>query len=316
MKGKDIQYAKACLERGELVGLPTETVYGLAGNALNPKAVASIFETKKRPAFDPLIVHCDSIEKVKDYVQEIPAEAMLLAEKFWPGPLTMVLPRKPIIHDLVTSGLDTVAVRVPNHPLSLALLKEIDFPVAAPSANLFGFVSPTTAEHVESGLGDKIGYVLDGGACSVGIESTIVGFIQGKPTVLRKGGISIEQIEAVIGPVEVKSHSSSQPEAPGMLKKHYSPGIEMIIGDIVENIAKYKDLKVATLSFKDTFEEIPNDLQFVLSSNGNLDEAAQNLFKMLRELGELDIDLILAELLPEEGLGVGINDRLRRAAAK
>ncbi|GAA4838747.1 L-threonylcarbamoyladenylate synthase [Algivirga pacifica] len=317
MIGKDIEIAQKYLQEGALVGIPTETVYGLAGNALNPEAVAAIFKTKQRPSFDPLIVHCDSIEKVKAYTSEFPEMAEQLAKTFWPGSLTMILPRSEQIHDLVTSGLDTVAVRIPRHAFTLELLSKLDFPVAAPSANPFGFVSPTTAAHVEQHLGHLIPYVLDGGACEVGVESTIVGFPDGVPTVYRKGGISVEDIEAVIGNVVVREHSSSQPTAPGMLKKHYSPGIEMhIVEDIQEALVSFEGQKIATVTLDKSVEDLPEEQQFLLSPSGDLSEAARNLFQTLRTLHEVQPDVILVELVPEKGLGLAINDRLRRAAAK
>jgi L-threonylcarbamoyladenylate synthase len=221
--GTELNVAKEFLIKGELVAIPTETVYGLAGNALNEKAVLSIFEVKNRPAFDPLIIHTDSIDKVKEYVSVFPEKAQRLAEQFWPGPLTLLLPKKQIIPDLVTSGLDTVAVRIPKHPLLLELLAELSFPLAAPSANPFGYISPTNAEHVNQQLGDKIPYILDGGECEVGIESTIIGFEADDTVVYRLGGLAVEDIEKLVGPVMLMPHSTSDPKAPGMLKSHYAP---------------------------------------------------------------------------------------------
>jgi L-threonylcarbamoyladenylate synthase len=221
--GTELNVAKEFLIKGELVAIPTETVYGLAGNALNEKAVLSIFEVKNRPAFDPLIIHTDSIDKVKEYVSVFPEKAQRLAEQFWPGPLTLLLPKKQIIPDLVTSGLDTVAVRIPKHPQLLELLAELSFPLAAPSANPFGYISPTNAEHVNQQLGDKIPYILDGGECEVGIESTIIGFEADDTVVYRLGGLAVEDIEKLVGPVMLMPHSTSDPKAPGMLKSHYAP---------------------------------------------------------------------------------------------
>lgn len=312
--GKDILKAKALLEAVELVGFPTETVYGLAANALNPEAVAKIFEVKNRPSFDPLIVHTDTIEKVKTFVKYIPLDLEILLNQFSPGPITVLLPKEAIISDLVTSGLERVAIRIPNHTLSLALLKELDFPLAAPSANPFGYISPTSAQHVENQLGQKLKYILDGGECKVGLESTIVGFENDKLTVYRKGGLSIENIEGVVGKVILKEHSSSNPAAPGMLKSHYAPKKKVIFKSDLS-----KDLNLNTvgfLGFCETFPEIPKSNQFILSSKKDLNEAAQNLFKGLRFLDQLDIETVIIELVPEEGLGMAINDRLKRAAAK
>ena len=193
--GKDISKAKELLERGELVAIPTETVYGLAGNALNVAAIAKIFATKNRPHFDPLIVHVSHFNSINSFASAIPEKAKQLAQEFLPGPLTLLLKRKKIIPDLVTSGLETVGIRCPNHELTLNLLKELSYPLAAPSANPFGYISPTKASHVNDQLGDKIKYILDGGDCEVGIESTIVGFENDKAIIYRLGGLSIEKIE-------------------------------------------------------------------------------------------------------------------------
>ncbi|NLR90724.1 MULTISPECIES: L-threonylcarbamoyladenylate synthase [Flammeovirga] len=307
--------AKKILDKGGLIGLPTETVYGLAGNALDPVAASSIFEVKARPSFDPLIVHSSSLERLSPFIKDIPEEAKKLADEFWPGSLTMVLPRSEKIHDLITSGLDTVAVRVPNHPLALDLLSQLDYPVAAPSANPFGYISPTTAQHVNDKLGDKIEYVLDGGPCQVGVESTIVGFPEGVPTIYRKGGIPIEEIERVIGQVKVNAQSSSQPQAPGMLHRHYAPNAKLLLGNIDEMIEEYKDENFVTMSFNKSFPTVSEEKQFKLSESGDLSEAARNLFKTLRAIDKLNPSFILGEWMPEEGLGRAMNDRIKRAAA-
>lgn len=312
--GKDINLAKEFLQKRQLVAIPTETVYGLAGNALDEEAVLSIFETKNRPSFDPLIVHTDSHEKLAQYVQEIPEKAFLLAKKFWPGPLTLLLPKKDIVPDLVTSGLDTVAVRIPNHPLTLALLAELDFPLAAPSANPFGYISPTTAAHVSQQLGEKIPYILDGGECGIGIESTIIGFVEGVPTVYRLGGLSIEAIEEVVGAVGLMPHSSSNPQAPGMLKSHYAPRKPFFLQDR-KTIPSTYDQTTGYLLFDQFIEGIDRKYQRLLSPQGDLKEAAHNLFAYLRELDAQPVDRIFAELVPNIHLGRAINDRLKRAAA-
>ncbi len=315
--GTDIQIAKALLQAGQLVAIPTETVYGLAANAFDEDAVLKIFEAKNRPQFDPLIVHSDSIEKITNFVAELPAKAQQLAQAFWPGPLTLLLPKKPIISDLVTSGLSTVAVRIPNHALTLKLLSELSFPLAAPSANPFGYISPTSAQHVENQLGNKLRYILDGGKCTVGIESTIVGFEDDQAVVYRLGGISVEAIEVVIGKVLVQSHSSSNPKAPGMLKSHYSPRKQLSVIKISQLNTQHSTLNTNTayLAFCELSPLFPIENQRILSPSGNFAEAAKNLFAYLRELDELGIDQIYAELLPEENLGRAINDRIRRAAA-
>jgi len=311
--GKNIVLAKQLLENGDLVAIPTETVYGLAGNALSATSVAKIFSTKNRPQFDPLIVHVPSLEKAKDYVSEVPDFAKALTEKFWPGPLTLLLKKKPIIPDLVTSGLDTVGIRCPDHSLTRDLLTSLDFPLAAPSANPFGYVSPTEPSHVNEQLGQKIKYILDGGICPVGIESTIVGFENGRPVVYRLGGLSVEDIERVVGKVQVQTHSTSNPKAPGQLKSHYAPTKKVVLGKMDQLIDAYSSKRIGILSFRKDFK-LPN--QIILSPAGNVEEAAQHLFSALRAFDKLPVDIVLAELVPEQGLGRAINDRLRRAASE
>ncbi len=303
--GKDILKARALLEEGQLVAIPTETVYGLAGNAYNLDAVANIFATKKRPAFDPLIVHTFNINQVKSLVTEIPEKAAILAKQYWPGPLTLLLKRKSIIPDLVTSGLDTVAIRIPNKEITLKLLTSLPFPLVAPSANPFGYISPTSAQHVEDQLGSKIPYILDGGDSHVGIESTIIGFENDKVTIHRLGGVSVTDIEALIGEVNVKTHSSSNPLAPGMLENHYSPLTTILLGDIKGNLDKFRDKTVGVLSFSTDFNQ---KVQKILAADGKMTTAAKNLFAYLRWLDQQPLDLILTELVPEEGLGLAIND--------
>jgi len=346
--GTDIAHAIALLQQGKLVAIPTETVYGLAGNALNEATVASIFEAKNRPTFDPLIIHIADWRFAGRWVQDIPEKAEALAKAFLPGPLTLLLPKRPIISDLVTAGSPFVAIRVPAHPMARKVLEALDFPLAAPSANPFGYVSPTTAEHVAQQLGEKIPYILDGGPCQVGLESTIVlappapeggaavlmprtlrvsqsaaaappsgaGGADGGAMILRKGGISIEAIEAVIGPVTVQEHSTSKPSAPGMLLSHYAPGTPLVLGNLQELATQYPGAKIGVLAFRQPLPGLPADRQVVLSAKGDFAEAAQHLFAGLRYLDGLNLDLILAELLPEAQLGRAINDRLRRAAAK
>ena len=307
----NIQQAQEHLNAGQLVAIPTETVYGLAANALNAEAVAKIFEVKNRPTFDPLIVHIAYPSEIEKYAASFPGPARDLAMKFWPGPLTLVLPKRNNIPDLVTSGLNTVGLRCPNHPLALGLLRQLDFPLAAPSANPFGYISPTTAQHVQDQLGSKIPYILDGGPCSVGLESTIVGFEKGETIVHRLGGLSVEAIESVVGKVAVRTHANSNPQAPGQLDSHYAPRKKMLVGNIDELIRKHYGERVGVLSFKTNYAV---DFSFVLSQSGSPTEAAQNIFKMLRDLDESPVDVIIAEFVPEQGLGRAINDRLKRAA--
>jgi L-threonylcarbamoyladenylate synthase len=302
------------LRAGKLVAIPTETVYGLAGNAFNEEAVVSIFQTKERPQFDPLIVHSSGVRWVKEHVAEIPPLAQKLMNDFWPGPLTLVLAKKPIVPDIVTSGLDTVAVRVPLHQITQELIKSLDFPLAAPSANPFGYVSPTTAKHVNDQLGDKIEYILDGGPTSVGLESTIVGFEDCKPIIYRLGGLSVEVIEDSIGDAEITLNQSSDPKAPGMLKSHYSPGKPLYLGNPAKMIPAFEEKRIGFLGFRTPLECLAPDKQLLLSRHGDFQEAALNLFAYMREFENFPVDVILAEELPEIGLGKAINDRLRRAA--
>lgn len=315
MIGKDLSYAIQLLRAEAVVAIPTETVYGLAGNALSPKAVSTIFEVKNRPSFDPLIIHTSHRERIAAFTTEMPEAARKLAQRFMPGPLTLLLPKAEIIPDIVTAGSPRVAVRIPAHPMAQELLTMLDFPLAAPSANPFGYISPTTARHVEDQLGDKVPYILDGGPCRVGLESTIVGFEEGQAVVYRKGGIAVEEIEAVVGPVRVRSHSSSNPAAPGMLKSHYAPSAPVVLGDIEMLLPQYEGKRVGAITFQRPAPGIPAERQLTLSPTGNLAEAARNLFAGMRRLDALNLDVILAEFLPEEGLGRAINDRLRRAAA-
>jgi len=311
---KDISLAKDFLNKGQLVAIPTETVYGLAGNALDEKSVLSIFEVKNRPSFDPLIVHTDSMEKIAKLVDHIPAVAFALAKEFWPGPLTILLPKKPSIPDLVTSGLDTVAVRIPNHPLTLELLSQLDFPLAAPSANPFGYISPTSAQHVDQQLGQKIPYILDGGECGVGIESTIIGFPDDVPTIYRLGGLAIEAIEKVAGKVALMPHSSSNPQAPGMLKSHYAPKKPFFLS-ARENFPTDTDRTYGYLLFNQYINGIDKKNQRILSPTGDIKEAAHHLFSYLRDLDAQPFTQIWAEYVPDIDLGRAINDRLKRAAA-
>ena len=312
--GQDIIQAKNLLDQGELVAIPTETVYGLAGNARNESAVARIFEVKKRPFFDPLIVHIGAISQLSEIADDLPSWAEALAHKFWPGPLTLVLPKSPAIPDLVSAGLPTVAVRMPNHNLTLNLLSTLSYPLAAPSANPFGYISPTTAEHVQAQLGDDIAYILDGGPCMVGIESTIVGYDDSNAIIYRKGGIPLEEIAEITGSLtRVEDHSN--PLAPGMLKSHYAPSKKVVMGEISDLLKTHASQQIGILSFRKQFSEVAASRQIQLTSDGDLKEAAKNLFAALRKLDAMPITHILVEPVPDQGLGQAINDRLRRASS-
>lgn len=308
--GTNLAYATEALCKGQLVGIPTETVYGLAANALDARAVARIFEAKKRPAFDPLIVHVADMAEAQKYCSHLPDLAFRLAEKFSPGPLTYILPKNPLIPDLVSSGHPTVGIRIPYHPLTLALLRQLDFPLAAPSANPFGYVSPTTARHVLDQLGPSVAYVLDGGPCQVGLESTIIDLSGTEPRVLRLGGLSLELLEDAVGHQLAVQTSSSNPKAPGMLVKHYAPGVTLRWED---DLPAQVPVKTGLLRFSSPHPDFPANRQWILSPSGDLAEAASRLFAVLRDIDREQPDLVLVEHFPETGLGRAINDRLKRA---
>jgi L-threonylcarbamoyladenylate synthase len=312
--GHNIDIAATLLTKGEAIAIPTETVYGLAADALNVSAITKVFRIKRRPSFDPLIVHLSSFDEADKYVVSVPEPLRKLATKFMPGPLTLLLEKKAIIPDIVTAGSNYVAVRVPNHEMTLMLLRKLSFPLAAPSANPFGYISPTTAQHVADQLGNQLCYILDGGPCQIGIESTIVGMTpDGEIHVYRKGGLALEQIQDCVGSIKVEDHSSSNPQAPGMLTSHYAPKKPFKLVTDLNQIA-ISD-RIGVLSYRRFMPEFPVDRQVVLSPTGRYEEAARNLFAGMRYLDSLDIDLIYAEVLPEMDLGIAINDRLRRASA-
>ncbi|MAD96295.1 MAG: threonylcarbamoyl-AMP synthase [Flavobacteriaceae bacterium] len=313
---KDIRKAINLLQEDQLVAIPTETVYGLAGNIFSEVAIGKIFKTKNRPHFNPLIVHIPSVSKLDQIVSHVPEKAKQLADTFWPGSLTLILPKSEKIPDLITAGKDTVGVRVPNHPTTLELLNQLPFPVAAPSANPFNRISPTKPEHVANYFEGKIQMVLDGGACEKGLESTIIGFENEEPIVYRLGAISLEDIEAVIGKVAVRNTKENRPDAPGMLLKHYAPKTKIVLSDNIDrDLQQYASEKIGILGFENTYKHASISHQETLSSQGNLQEAATNLYQALHRLDEQDLTLILAEKFPDEGLGKTINDRLKRASS-
>lgn len=321
LQGNDIELAAGILRSGGLVGMPTETVYGLAGNALDAQAVARIFEAKGRPHFDPLIVHIPELSWLERVACDIPVLARTLMARFWPGPLTLILPKVPEVPHLVTAGLETVAVRIPQHPMALELLRRTNLPLAAPSANLFGRISPTTALHVADQLGDKIAYILDGGPCRVGLESTILR-LDPTPCLLRPGGIALEDLESVIGPIDVlpstDNPGSSPQVAPGMLPQHYAPRTRLELIDCGESlaIASHRSPRVGLLVFQQCPPgNHPGPVE-VLSESGDLREAAVRFFAALRRLDDSGVDVIIAQAVPDHGLGRALNDRLRRAATR
>jgi L-threonylcarbamoyladenylate synthase len=312
-----IRLAGQAIKMGGLVAFPTETVYGLGCDATNADAVAKVFEAKQRPQFDPLIVHIADREQLAYVVASVSPMAHELIDTFWPGPLTLVLPKQSAIPDLVTAGLPTVAVRMPNHPMAQSFIREAGIPIAAPSANPFGYVSPTTAQHVADGLGSKVDLILDGGPCPVGVESTIVSLVGSQPELLRPGSITIEELSAVVGPIRRPSAENDRPIAPGQLTRHYATQTPLtILPWPGARPAWQKDERAGLLIFSQAMDE---DTRFaeieVLSKTGDVREAAHHLFAALRRLDFLGLDRIYAEPCKEEGLGLAIMDRLRRCAA-
>ncbi|MFK7768089.1 MAG: L-threonylcarbamoyladenylate synthase [Mariniblastus sp.] len=316
---EQINAAAKALQCGELVAFPTETVYGLGANALDPIAVAKIFELKGRPRFDPLIVHVANPQDIEDFVEAIPELAKKLIEKFWPGPLSLVLQKKSVVPDIVTAGLPSVAVRCPNNDVARKLIDSAGVPVAAPSANRFGMVSPTTAQHVSEQFGEQLKHILDDGPSNVGVESTVIAFpsfSDGKPQLLRPGGVTIEQLEPVIGRIQVNMHEEVQPSSPGQLTQHYSPVTPLVLQEDGWKDALNEKVKIGLLAFQSPDRETDYSTVEILSENGCLRESATNLFAALRRLDDCRLDLIVCQSVPEVELGMAIMDRLRRAAAK
>ncbi|SDC10760.1 MULTISPECIES: L-threonylcarbamoyladenylate synthase [unclassified Candidatus Frackibacter] len=335
-KGRDNSSIIDCskiLNKGELVAFPTETVYGLGANALDEEAVRKIFKAKGRPADNPLIVHIASLKQIEDLVLEVPGDVKQLSNKFWPGPLTLVLKKKDIIPDITTGGLDTIAIRMPDHEVALNLLRTSQLPIAAPSANLSGRPSPTTAQHVIMDLAGRIDAVIDGGATGIGVESTVLSLVDEQPTLLRPGGITYEELESLLGEViidsAVKAEMADDDQlalAPGMKYQHYSPEAKVILIEgekdrIAKRITKLTDkylsegLEVGVMATKENVDFYDDGRIKVMGSRNNLHEISANIFKLLREFDEIGIDIILAEGLPTDGLGLAIMNRLRKAAA-
>ena len=312
---ENIHKGALILKKGGLVAFPTETVYGLGGNALDPSSVAKIFDAKQRPSFDPLITHIADLETL-DRLADIKNKRVYdVIDKLWPGSLTVIVPKREIIPDLITSGLPTMAVRMPDHPTALSLIKQSTGAVAAPSANPFGYLSPTTASHVERTLGNKIDMIIDGGACRVGVESTVLDMTKERPLVLRPGGLSLEELQNVIGEVDVFNRTTVSPTAPGQLEMHYSPRKPLYI---VSSITEVKDRSGAAALL---FREGPGIEGFgaaeVLSPGGNPMEAAANLFTALHRLdASPGTNRIYAEEVPPEGLGAAVMDRIYKASWK
>ena len=313
----DIKQAVQLLANNEVIGIPTETVYGLAGNAYSNDAIKKIFTLKNRPFYNPLIVHIKSVDFLNDVACDIPDMAIKLAEKFWPGPLTLILKKQPHISDLITSGKETVAIRVPNHPLTLALLAKIPFPLAAPSANPFGSISPTSAQHVASYFNDNLAIILDGGICEKGVESTIVGFDNNQPILYRHGAIPVEALEQVVGKLQTQISNDTKPTAPGMLSRHYAPHTPTFLtNNVAEQLRAFSGKKIGLLLFEKQHLDQHDIHQEILSPTGDLEEAAKNLYAALHRLDGSRLDVIVVEEFPDKGLGKTINDRLNRATKK
>jgi L-threonylcarbamoyladenylate synthase len=314
--GTSIEQAVYYLQIGETVAIPTETVYGLAANAFSEVAIEKVFRIKQRPSSNPLIVHTGSKEELKQLVTAFPDVAGALLDKFSPGPLTVLLPKKSILSGTVTAGSPLAAFRIPAHPVALALLQQTGFPLVAPSANLYTTISPTTAQHVLKNLGGRLPYILDGGRCTVGIESTVVGFDEAEtPVVYRQGAITPEQIKAVAGAVRFHT-ADAVALSPGMAKLHYSPRTPLFLIQEGQLPAGIDAERTGILCFRKRCPILPDRQQFVLSESSDLAEVARNIYAGLHYLDELGLDVLLAERCPATGIGVAINDRLERAAFK
>ena len=318
-KNSDIIRAKAFLEQGALVAIPTETVYGLAANGTSKAAIQGIYSAKGRPSNNPLILHFPNLKAIQPFVDSISEEVQLLADAFWPGPLTLLLPKSDKVLDIVTAGLPRVAVRVPNHPKTLELLAQLDFPLAAPSANPSGYISPTQASHVEQQLGNKIAMVLDGGACQKGLESTILGWDdQGQPIIYRKGVITAEAIEKVLHKLP-QNHKAKTLEAPGMLSLHNAPNTKTIVSaQIKQVLTEHAKKTIGLISFQQHYSTKLKGIseEITLSISGSLEEVAQKLNAAMHTMDLLGLDIIIIEKVPETGVGKAINDRLTRSMSQ
>lgn len=311
----NISQAATFLTQGNLVAIPTETVYGLAANATNINAIAKIYAAKNRPTFNPLILHVGHTNAIENYAT-VDALSQKIINAFMPGPLTILLPKKNTVNHVITAGSNLVAIRIPMHALLLQLLNQLPFAIVAPSANISGYVSPTTAMHVLESFKNIIPFILDGGACSIGLESTIVQVKNAETvTIHRQGAITASQIQAVLPNINIANKVAETIESPGQLKSHYATKTPLIIGNLTTLIPQYYGQNIATLSFKTRFNNVPANRQFVLSPSGNINQAAQHLFIAMRLIDSLGFNAILTETFPNHGIGFAINDRLNRAQA-
>lgn len=319
---ENISRAAKLLRSGGIVAFPTETVYGLGANALDAWAVSEIFRIKQRPATDPLIVHLPDlsrIESVADLSSPTTRRRLEQLNRFWPGPLSVVLPKQLCVPDAVTAGLSSVAVRIPKHPVALALLRACEVPVAAPSANPFSYISPTTAQHVVDNLGAEVSIILDGGACKIGLESTVLSITSEVPEILRPGAITAEEISAVLGVKVMRSLGTvaqGSAPAPGMLREHYSPHTKVELWDRSDKLHRGRVAFISIDGSQPAGGRQRFEIVRTLSSAGDLEEAGSNLFSTLRELDQLGLDLIVVDTCNREGLGAAIMDRLTRASAR
>ncbi len=332
---QSLEKASQILRNGGIVAFPTETVYGLGADSSNPLAVAKVFEAKKRPQFDPLIVHVASVEEALSVWKDTPKSALELMKIFWPGPLTLVLPKTDRIPDIVTAGLPTVAVRMPNHPIALRLIRSLGRPIAAPSANVFGYTSSTTASAVSEDFENKVDLILDGGATTIGIESTVLKIEKDHAVLLRPGGIDVETIEKIIPVVKNGGDGKEMMESPGQMKSHYAPwtNLSLMGSPYTHFVNELRDIqksfqqkkvpwpRIGLLLFggRNLFKTDQEIHLFeaveVLSEEKDLREAAANLFQSMRKLDKINLDILVAEAMPERGLGLAIMDRLNKAAA-
>lgn len=304
-----------------LVAFPTETVYGLGANALDSKACANIFQAKERPLDDPLIVHISDMEDLSRLAEDIPQEAQRLVNRFWPGPLTIVLKKTELVPDIVTTGLDTVAIRMPSNPIAKGLIVASGVPIAAPSANIFGRPSPTDASHVIDDLDGRIDLVLDGGKTEIGVESTVIEVIDGKVIVLRPGGTSIEDLKEIVGKVEVHTIEEERKKSPGKYPQHYSPRAKVIVADggVEEVLAlasecEKENKKIGIMAKEENAENYRKYNVKVLGASGDGRTCASRLFQILREFDKDGVSVIVAEAVDEKGLGLAVMNRLMKAA--
>lgn len=329
---KKIRKAAEIIVKGGLVAFPTETVYGLGADALNPKAILALFKAKKRPLDNPPIIHVSNLKEVYRLVMEVSSKAKKLMEKFWPGPLTLIFTRSKVVPDVTVAGLETIAIRMPEHNVALSLIKESGCPIAAPSANAAGRPSPTTAQHVLEDLEGLIDVVLDAGPTRIGVESTVLDLTVDPPQILRPGGVILEKLQEILEDVELhpmaiaeKKLEVKEARSPGLRHKHYAPNAEVIVveGDISAIVNKVKDIvrdyreegsRVGVLATDETSDCYVADVVKSLGSRKNLKVVAKNLFKLLREFDKEDVDVIVAEGVPLSGLGLAVMNRLRKAS--